>query len=275
MVAKHPVIYLADTLPKQFPTVAGVITRILQEEEVAVQWLSGTRDIWARDYMPVRAANGQWVQFTYAPDYLMDSKSGRASITDVTPILDSLGIAPKRTSIIADGGNLVRFGKKALACHKLLLDNPGWQPLELIAEVKSLLGLDQLVLLPQEPGDIFGHADGMARFVDEETVLVNDYSWHKDRLRMDVLANLYNAGLKVIELPYDPKGNTSWMSVRGSYINFVQLDSNRVLVPVFGDSLDETALAVLRKHFRKVIAVPCTELSRKGGLLHCISWGTP
>ncbi|RYY90339.1 MAG: hypothetical protein EOO15_03020 [Chitinophagaceae bacterium] len=275
MVAKHPVIYLADTLPKHFPAFAGVIARILQEEAGAVQWLSGTRDIWARDYMPVRAANGQWVQFTYAPDYLMASKSGRASITDVTPILDSLGIAPKRTSIIADGGNLVRFGKKALACHKLLLDNPGWQPLELIAEVKNLLGLDQLVLLPQEPGDIFGHADGMARFVDGETVLVNDYSWRKDRLRMDVLASLYNAGLKVIELPYDPRRNTSSMSVRGSYINFVELDANRVLVPVFGDSLDETALAVLRKHFRKVIAVSCGELSRKGGLLHCITWGTP
>jgi agmatine deiminase len=275
MVAKHLVIYFADTLPKQFSAFAEMIKRILQEEEFAVQWLPGTHDIWARDYMPVRAANGQWVQFTYAPDYLMASKSGCASITDVTPILDSLGIEPKRTSIIADGGNIVRFGRKALACHKLLLDNPGWQHPDLIAEVKSLLGLDQMVLLPREPGDIFGHADGMARFVDEETVLVNDYSWRKDRLRMDVLASLYNAGLKVVELPYDPGKNRSWMSVRGSYINFVQLDGDRVLVPVFGDSLDETALSVLRKHFGKVIPVPCAELSKKGGLLHCVSWGTP
>ena len=35
--------------------------------------------------------------------------------------------------------------------------------------------MDRLIFIPQEPGDVTGHADGVVRFIDGDSVVVNDY----------------------------------------------------------------------------------------------------
>ena len=40
----------------------------------------------------------------------------------------------------------------------------------------DVLQVNQVIFIPVEPGDDTGHSDGMVRFVDEQTVVANDYS---------------------------------------------------------------------------------------------------
>jgi agmatine deiminase len=267
-------LYFSDLLLTHVPNFFCSLKMALDDKEIAYSLLRRTKDIWMRDFMPVRTADGQWVQFKYAPDYLMRSARGQATITDPTPIRKWVGVDVIKTDIIADGGNIVICGKTALACHKLLRDNPSYAPHLLVDEVKRLLGVERLVLLPQEPGDRFGHADGMARFLNEDTVIANDYSWRRDRLRWDLKAALLNAGLRVIEVPYDPRGNTSTLSARGNYLNFLYY-CDTLFLPTFDTPEDNTMLNVFRGWFKDVVPVDCTELAREGGLLHCISWVIP
>ena len=42
--------------------------------------------------------------------------------------------------------------------------------------LRDELRVAELIVIPKEPYDEIGHADGMVRFLDAKTVLVNDYS---------------------------------------------------------------------------------------------------
>ena len=135
--------------------------------------------------------------------------------------------------------------------------------------------IEQLIIIPQEPGDFVGHADGMVRFVNEHTVLVNQYPKNKkyDQFSMDLRSCLRNAGLYCIEFPY-----TSWQNIdpngaTGCYINFLEVGIY-IFYPVYNSDNDNLALSILKDNFsdRELIAIDCTELAKFGGVLNCATW---
>jgi hypothetical protein len=79
MIADHEtnVVYVADTLERRFPTVHDGLKLILEQYGIPFRIIPGTRDIWCRDYMPIQVSENRFVQFKYAPDYLIVSKNVR------------------------------------------------------------------------------------------------------------------------------------------------------------------------------------------------------
>ena len=75
-----------------------------------------------------------------------------------------------------DGGNIVRWYDAAIMTDEIYVENPGVERPRLRDRLRALLEVDRLILIPKEPYDKIGHADGMVRFVDSTTVLVNDYA---------------------------------------------------------------------------------------------------
>ncbi|GAB6044508.1 hypothetical protein JCM11957_01060 [Caminibacter profundus] len=59
---------------------------------------------------------------------------------------------------------------------KIFSENPSIERNKLIEKIKNLLEVDELIIIPKQPWDMFGHTDGLIRFIDENTVLVNDLS---------------------------------------------------------------------------------------------------
>ena len=135
--------------------------------------------------------------------------------------------------------------------------------------------MEQVVIIPQEPGDFVGHSDGMVRFIDENTVLVNQYS--KDKTYQDFGYNLRwslrNAGLHYVELPYDSWKNADANDATGCYINFLET-GNYIFYPVYGNYSDQHALIQLQGAFqdRQLISIDCRELARMEGVLNCATW---
>lgn len=161
-------LYLADTLPKTYPEFYARFEKTLKEEKIDFDFLSDTKDVWAVDFMPIQVGD-RFIQFRYDPVYLKPIKY-RKTISDVDAICATLGIETVKSDIILDGGNLVRNQHQAILTNRIFEDNPQWDRKKLLFQIQDLLELDRLFLIPEQPGDFTGHADGMVRFVDEKTI---------------------------------------------------------------------------------------------------------
>ncbi len=104
MRAAHPAtrFYVADTLAPRHPATAAALTDALRRSGADVATLPGTRDIWARDYMPVLTDSGQLVQFCYSPDYLR-AKRWQPTITDGATVAQQLGLPFRPCPLVVDG----------------------------------------------------------------------------------------------------------------------------------------------------------------------------
>ena len=94
--------------------------------------------------------------------------------------------------------------------------------------------MERLIFIPAEPQEWLGHADGVMRFVDDDTVVVNDYSYTDPDYRQCLLDEMDRSGLKVIELPYMPpcRFSRSIASAIGVYVNFLQV-RGAIFVPTY------------------------------------------
>ena len=234
-------------------------------EEFAL--FDGARDIWARDYMPVKTKSGQYISFRYEPSYLADDQQLRTDFkADVAPHFD---LPVTYSDINLDGGNVVFSPSKAKAVitDRVFSENPEYDKNTLLLELGNLLEAE-MIIIPSLISDMTGHADGVVRFVNENTVIGNT-SPYKNGYEQKVKRALERCGISVMDFPYfDSKG----ISAVGSYLNFLETEK-RIFLPVFGDAQDETAVKCAREIFdKKIIPVNINEIAEKGGGLNCISW---
>ena len=132
-------LYLADSLRKdKYKIFSRKLEALLFESNISYDWLIGTKDIWAVDFMPIQISKNEFVQFEYKPDYLY-TKAELNSISNVNEICDSIGIKVKRSDVILDGGNIVRANNKVILCDKVIFVNQNrYSRKELIRELHEL-----------------------------------------------------------------------------------------------------------------------------------------
>ncbi len=234
-------------------------------EEFAL--FDGARDIWARDYMPVKTKSGQYISFRYEPSYLADDPQLRTDFkADIAP---HFALPVTYSDINLDGGNVVFSPSraKAVITDRVFPENPEYDKNTLVSVLEKLLEAE-IVIIPSLKSDMTGHADGVVRFVNESTVIGNA-SPYKSGYEQKVKTALKKGGLSVIDFPYfDSEG----ISAVGSYLNFLETEK-RIFLPVFGDAQDETAVTCAGEIFNKqIIPVNINAIAEEGGGLNCISW---
>lgn len=223
--------------------------------------------------MPIQVDEESFVQFTYRPDYLRHDKVARKTISNVDSICRTIGLKPRKSSIRVDGGNVVRSKNKVIMCDKVFRENPEMSKTELSNEIEKLLQIDMLIVIPTQPEDIFGHADGLVRFLDERTVLTNQYSDEDKKFSLSLQSALKRAGINSIEIPYDPYHNKDTIDATGIYMNFLHM-KDIIIIPTFGSNCDEKAVRQFEDLFTgtTIRTVSCNDIAPKGGLLNCITW---
>jgi agmatine deiminase len=217
-------VYVSDLLAKRYLSVFEGLKKILTEHGIGFGVVSGTKDIWIRDFAPVPFdRDGSFVQFRYFPDYLRQGY--RHLITDSRGMFSNLpGVRTcEYSDIILDGGNVVRHHDKAIVTDKVIVENPRMGREELLEKLKGLLRVESLIVIPTEPGDVVGHADGVVRFIDSVSVIINDYRRIDRSYRARLLKPLKAAGLSVVELIYQPglDDQEEIPSAVGNYVNFL------------------------------------------------------
>lgn len=266
-------LYLADTLEKKYPNFYKQFEAVLNNYNINFQILQRTKDVWAVDYMPIQIDKDSFVQFVYNPDYLRDTIKLSKTISDVDAICKEITLAPKKSNIILDGGNVTRTTDKVIMCDKVFTENPTIKEKDLIKELQNLFQVDKLIFIPTHPIDFTGHADGMVRFFDSDTVLINDYSKEDINFQLRFRLALHNAGLKYIEIPYNPYDNKKDEHANGEYINFLQMQQ-AVIIPTFSIKEDDAVIKQFEQLFagQRIATVDGNDLAFDGGILNCITW---
>ncbi len=268
-------LYLADTLPKNYPAFFKQFTTVLNKCNINYELLPQTKDVWAVDYMPVQTEEEKFIQFVYNPDYLRDTKKWSKTISDVDAICKAINILPQKSSILLDGGNVVKTTGKVIMCDKIFKENPAVQEKDLIKQLQHLFQVDKLIFIPTQKRsiDYTGHADGMIRFYDDNTVLINAFSEEDKDFKLQLLIALHNAGLEYIEIPYNPYNNKKDEHANGIYINFLQMQQ-AIILPTFGMKEDDDVVKQFEQLFKgqKIETVNGNDIAYDGGILNCITW---
>lgn len=260
-------IYFSSLLPQQHPNEAKAISEALNAHQVSHQFLPHTKDIWLRDFMPVQTRTGQFISFRYEPSYLEKKPELRTDFFhDIAP---QLAVDVIQSNINLDGGNIVFSPSKerVIISDRVFLENPEYSAAEFIRQLCMLLEAE-VIIIPSLKSDFSGHADGMIRFIDENTAVGNDLP-SKDGLEQRIKRVLLYHGIDVIDFPYQ---QAKGISALESYINYLETESY-IFLPTFGIDMDEYAITQARQILpKKVVPINVREISQQGGCLNCISW---
>ena len=267
-------VYFSSLLPERCPVLNDHIVDVLQKHGILFTYLSGTKDIWCRDFMPIQMDESRYIFYTYTPNYLQD-KTGLLLQTDPEEVFqaDSNRLQPIRNNCIAidlvmDGGNVVKCGDQIVLTDKVFVENKDKSP----EEVRRLLEETfhcGVVFIPWDRIEKYGHSDGIIHYLGDNQVLMTNYDDFDKAFAHDYL-RILEKHFDVATLKYNVKRKheRSW-----SYINFLQI-GNLVLVPQLGIPEDEQALEQISAVMPncEVVGIPALEAVRRGGALNCISW---
>jgi agmatine deiminase len=224
--------------------------------------------------MPIQVDVDRFVQFKYAPDYLTGKYRNLRADGEIGPTLPFIKNC-ERSDIVLDGGNVVRWGDRAIVTDKIFTENSEMTRKNLTKELIHALALKELIILPREPFDLIGHSDGMICWLDERSVLINDHLTLRQSYHSHIHRILGRYSLDFVELPYDVKSGKldGIPTAAGNWMNFLRVE-NLLIVPVFGLEGDGRAIEIVMKtHPRhSVETIDCRNMADEGGLIHCVTW---
>ena len=289
-------VLFSDLLPKKCPTLNQHISETMEAKGIRYAYLSETKDIWCRDFMPIQIAEDRFVFYKYTPDYLQDKTGLRLRsnpekvffvnsnqlmwelpmtlktemlFDGLRPIpVTKMVFSPTRMDLIMDGGNVVKCGNTIVMTEKVFFENKDKTRAEVEGILKDTLQSD-ILFLPWDRKEIFGHSDGIVHYAGNGRILLTNYDdfspYYYNRFRKALEKHF-----DVIPLKYEAKRQhaRSW-----SYINFLQV-GKLVLVPQLGLEEDGQALEQIGIALPdcEVVGIPSLEAVRRGGALNCISW---
>lgn len=242
---------------------------------------------WMRDNGPVWVeVNGELV----IQDWGFDGWGGIAppwNLDDAVPcvVAADLGIpCQAHSELIVERGSLEFNGVDTVIASWTVqaARNPGWSMSEMESHFQEAWGVSHVVWLMSAPvEDEFtgGHVDGIARFIDADTVVVaRQQPGHDDAWVYDEAASIIEgAGLEVLRLDIPGTVTYQGIAMSANYINWL-VANGVVVAPGFGNpAWDAQAQAAIESFFpgRAVHVVECLEIWYWGGGVHCVTNDQP
>jgi agmatine deiminase len=264
-------VYFSDLLHRKYPAVFAALEAILTRSGTAVAAIPKTKDIWCRDFMPIQVDGDTFCRFIYDPDYLRgyDHLKTPAASCRLKTMTDC-----RNVELVLDGGNVVPAVNKVILTDKIFKENSARSEKEIRRLLEQTLQAE-CIMIPRPPYDPIGHADGVVRFLNEDTVLVNDSRGREAAYGRRLRSVLRRHRLECVAVPYfvEDHATAGIPSAAGCYINYLRTDKLLIL-PVFGVARDDAALRRFESLFSGTRIVPllCAGLARKGGCFNCVSW---
>ncbi len=285
---KTNLVYFSSLIRTLYEPEWARIESILKKHQIQYELLHATKSIWCRDYMPIQVAGNDFVQFQYNSSYIREKKYfDEKTIPQDVAEWQSFNI--RSTDIILDGGNVVRSKDKVIISDRVYNDNYTWSRPLLIREIEKLLQ-SEVIIIPAYPKDMTGHADGLVRFYDEKTVLINSSDSEPEKMwYTKFVQRLKEKSLDCIEVPIfddpNPLKDKDIGSAVGIYLNFLEI-GNLIILPVFAskdlqtvdglsvEDIDKNVIKQFKNRYRNHIVelVEINRIGRQGGLMNCITW---
>lgn len=291
-------IVVKDAKQKQF--VSSCLAKVVHDEDNVVFHIIPTDRSWMRDSAPIWVKQNEkaapllfgfnaWAKYD---NYKDDSRLGDRLLKQMK--VKGMTVTYKGKRVVLEGGSIDYNGAGTLlTTEECLLDpvqqvrNPGWSKADYEEMFRETMGIKKVIWLNKgiAGDDTHGHVDDLARFVNQDTVLLcseddrEDENYLNLKENLKILKNQTNAEekpIKVIKLPMPSPVLFDGMRLPASYANFY-IGNTVVLVPTFNDAKDFEALKILRSCFpdRQVIGIHSVDLVWGLGTLHCLTHEIP
>ena len=262
-----------------------------------------TDRVWLRDSAPtvvVDSSDRKWLvnwafnAWAKYPNWQLDAEVG-AAIARITNLPLVMPVRPDTGErIVLEGGGIEVNGRGLmLVTEEWLLSrvqvrNPGLTRADYERVFRDFLGIQRTLWLGEGcvGDDTHGHIDDVARFVDEETIVLaveddpadENFARSQDNLRrLETVRHDTSVGpLHIVPLPFPRPVIMNGERLPASYANFY-IANGIVLVPTFNDANDRVALNALADLFprHRVIGVHAVDLVWGLGTLHCLTQQEP
>ena len=264
-------LFITDLLLRHHPIIAKIITDTCNLHNKEVGIIYNAKDYWCRDFMPLQVNKNKFVQFVFDPTYYKSKKYSHFK-TDINALNHSFTGEVFFSDIVLDGGNICSYNGTAILSEKVFRDNPLYSRTKLTGGLSNLLELDKIVFIPTVPYDVTGHADGMVKFINEDTILLNDFS----KVCSSSYINRLHKSLKgfnVMQIINEFHRNKLRDDATGDYINVIVV-KELIFLSCYGYPSDELALRTVQAAYttHTIIQVKTNDLAAKGGILHCATW---
>lgn len=269
-------VYFSEKLKEHFPDEFHQISNALAPfDYISLKLLKETKDEWARDYMPIQTADKRLVKFRYQPSY-----EPRANWTSPKKVIKANNLRThfSQHNINLEGGNVVKWKDKVIITDRVVSENHIYKdsPALLYERIADDLQTEVIVIKAHtEKADMTGHADGMLRFVNENTLIGNRLKDEYKPIREDIENMLNKHGFNYIDLPFFEDNDENHYSAIGVYVNFLEI-ADVILFPIFSHpkQKNDEALGIMKDSFpdRKIIPINIDAVGKHGGLMNCISW---
>lgn len=268
-------VYLSELiqLDKRFTESCNRLTGLLDTKGIAHKFIKSTKDIWCRDYMPIQTEKGEFVQFRYEPSYLQEELDLQS---DPQEVCTKNNITPKYSKINLDGGNVVNWSDRAIITDRVFDENYVYtSKTKLISKIENLLGVE-IIVIPQIKSDMTGHADGLVRFIDRNTILGNDREQEFKYWKIGMSKVLKEYGIEYVDIPFfEHKDKKHPYHAIGCYVNYLEV-GNLIVLPIFEitGNRDNEVLKKFEQIFpdRRIETINFNEIGLFGGLLNCTTW---
>lgn len=231
-------------------------------------------DIWMRDFTTINPLHPVQFKYTWASMSQQESVEIQDSFIVFS---DKHEIQRVTSDLLIDGGNIVdNYVGKVITTTRFMDDNK-LTKIEAKQQLMFLLAATKVAIIePDEP--VLAHADGMVSWIDENTLLVNDYS-DDTAFRNAVMSELQTSfpTTTIIEVPVqfteNPPGEwEGFESACGINLNAC-VTFNNIYVPVFNMPHDEEAVGIIKENTtKKVIEINAEGVCAMGGSVRCLTW---
>lgn len=154
------------------------------------------------------------------------------------------------------------------------------------AYLEQYMGATNVIWLEGSPDEDItdGHIDGLLRFADANTIVTMteedyyetyDYTPEGDYAKVINARNAKGEKYEIVTLPITAE-DVEWLGWRANYLNYYA-GNDVVLVPVYGDVMDEEALSILGELYpdKEIIGINGEILAAIGGGIHCVTQQQP
>ena len=251
-------------------------------------------DTWLRDSGPITLITDQGCQLL---DFHFTAWGGKFAAGLDDRIVSELharslfgGAGHQRIDFALEGGAIETDGAGTLLStwHCLHERHPDLSRGEITSRLQGWLHQDRTLWLDHgylEGDDTDAHIDTLARFAAPDRIVYQGCDdpgdSHYEELRamareLAAFRTRDNTPYELFELPWAKPILDNGRRLAASYANFLIING-AVLMPAYGDAVDDQAAAVLRQAFpgREIVQIPCRALIWQNGSLHCITMQLP
>lgn len=255
-----------------------------------------TVDVWMRDYGPTFVTRNDPDRPLAFNDWIFNGWGGKYKAYEedesvARAIAERLQVPVFDHRLILEGGSIeVNGAGTCLTTEQCLLNpnrNPHLSRAQIEAFLKNSVGVRHILWLGEGivGDDTDGHIDDIARFVNPTTVACiveadardDNYRFlQENHERLQSARDQDGNKLTIVQLPCPAPVFYDGVRLPASYANFY-IANEVVLVPVFDDAKDRTALGILQECFpsRKVVGLRCNEVVAGLGAIHCVTQQEP